>query len=56
MQVPQVQVVMKTDRSLTVTAVVSQMLVVDKTVETFASLQHHYSIWSQLHDRFPPSL
>ena len=55
-RVPQVQVMMKTDRDPTVTARVSQMLTSDKTVETFASFQHHHSIWSQLHDRFPPSL
>ena len=56
MRVPQVQVVMKTDRDPTVAARVSQMLNSDKTVDTFASFQHHHSIWSQLHDRFPPSL
>ena len=54
-RVPQVQVMMKTDRDPTVTARVSRMLTSDKTVETFASSQHHHSIWSQLHDRFPPS-
>ena len=43
---------MKTDRDPTVTARVSQMLTSDKTVVTFASSQHHHSIWSQLHDRF----
>ena len=55
-RVPQVQVMMKTDRDPTVTARVSQVLTSDKTVETFASSQHPHSIWSQLHDRFLPSL
>ena len=54
-RVPQIQVVMKTDRDPAVAARVSQMLISDNTVETFAS-QHHHSIWSQLHDRFLPSL
>ena len=55
-RVPQVQAMMKTDREPTVTARVSLMRISDKTVETFASSQHHHSIWSQLVDRFPPSL
>ena len=45
-QVPQIQVMVKTDRNPTEAAIVSQMLTVDKTVETFASTQHHHSIWS----------
>ena len=55
-RVPQVQVMMETDRDPTITARFSQILTSDKTEETFASSQHHHSIWSQLHDRFPPSL
>ena len=55
-QVSQVQVMKKTNRDQTVTARVSLMLNSDKTIETFASFQHRHSIWSQLVDRFPPSL
>ena len=55
-QVSQVQVMTKTDRDPTVTARISLVLPSDKTIETFASFQHRHSIWSQLVDRFPPSL
>ena len=39
-----------------VTARVSLVQNTDKTIETFASFQHRHSTWSQLIDRFLPSL
>ena len=55
-QVSQEQVMKKTNRDPTITARISLMLNSDETFETFASFQHRRSIWSQLVDRFPPSL